>query len=153
MKKNRAVVGIVGAASGLSSILGWYVYFSGGDVSGICWPFVWLGIFTWDDGMIIGTCLFAACLCLWLWRKDDFAVSGLFLSAYAALRSFIEAQYNLNAQFSAVTRPWEAFLPPLAASLHLRLVELFVIAQISYTMICLAAVCAFVYFLKEYLMQ
>lgn len=148
MNKNKIVTGGVGVVAALSSIIGWKVYFSGGDVSGLCWPFWWIGIFTWDDGMVLGTFLFIACLILFF--KNRAIVSGIFFSSYVLFRSFIEVLYNLNAQFSSTSRPWEEYLPNLAASLHLRVVELFVIAQISYTVICIISFVALLVYLKKY---
>jgi hypothetical protein len=148
MKRHRIILSIIGLIAAATSILGWAVYFSHGSVSAICWPFIWLGIFTWDDGMILGTFLFVACAILW--KKNKPALSGLFFSAYAMVRSFIEALYNLNAQFSSVSRPWENYLPQLAANLHLQVVELYVIAQISYTAICVTALVFLLYYTKKY---
>jgi hypothetical protein len=148
MNKNRLIVSLVGAVAAASSVLGWLVYFFRGDVSGLSWPFVWIGIFTWDDGMILGTFLFAGCVALWFLNSAVW--TGLFFSSYALFRSFIEAFYNLNAQFSSTTRPWESYLPQLASSLHLRVLELFVIAQIFYTAVAVVSFLVLLFSIKKY---
>lgn len=149
MSKNRFWLIVIGTASGLATVMGWAIYLAKGDVSDVSWPFIWLGLFTWDDGMILG--LFLLLGCLVLWRKGKPALTSLFFSAYALVRSLIEVFYGLNAQFSPVTRPWESNLPSLAAYFHLKLPELFVFYQIFFTAICVVALVFFLTFIRRYL--
>jgi hypothetical protein len=108
-----------------------------------------MGIFTWDDALIIGSFLFLATGVVAL--KRDPVITILIYSFYGVLRTGIEALYNLNAQFSPITRPWEANLPAIAAHFHLKLVELFVVAQVFYTVLCVASTMVFLSSLKRYL--
>lgn len=134
--------------SGIAAILG-VMNVSIGNASGFCPWFWWMGIFTWDDALIIGVFLFLATGVAALKRSSEFTL--LIYSFYGVLRTGIEALYNLNAQFSPVTRPWEASLPAIAAYFHLKLVELFVVAQVFYTVLCVALAMVFISSLKRYL--
>ena len=110
-----------------------------------------MGIFTWDDALIIGVFLFLATGIVAL--KRDLVLTVLIYSFYGVLRTGIEALYNLNAQFSPITRPWEANLPAIAAYFHLKLVELFVVAQVFYTVLCVSLAVVFISSLKRYLQR
>ncbi len=134
--------------SGIAAILG-VINVSIGNASGFCPWFWWMGIFTWDDALIIGVFLFLATGVAAL--KRDAVLTILIYSFYGVLRTGIEALYNLNAQFSPITRPWEANLPSVAAYFHLKLVELFVVAQVFYTVLCVALAMVFISSLKRYL--
>jgi hypothetical protein len=134
--------------SGIAATLG-FMNVSVGNASGFCPWFWWMGIFTWDDALIIGSFLFLATGVVAL--KRDPVITILIYSFYGVLRTGIEALYNLNAQFSPITRPWEANLPAIAAHFHLKLVELFVVAQVFYTVLCVASTMVFLSSLKRYL--
>jgi hypothetical protein len=134
--------------SGIAAILG-FMNVQIGNASGFCPWFWWMGIFTWDDALIIGLFLFLATGIVAL--KRDPVLTVLTYSFYGVVRTGIEALYNLNAQFSPITRPWEANLPAIAAHYHLKLVELFVVAQVFYTVLCVASAMVFVSALKRYL--
>jgi hypothetical protein len=148
MKRHQLFLAIIGLVALCSAILGIYNW-SVGNFSGIAWPFVWIGIFIWGDGIILGTFLFLSSI--WLWLKNSPIFTGMFFSGYVAIRSFIEIIYNLNEQFTTTTRPWDSFIPAFASSLHLSTIEFFVLPQILYTAICLIAVLIFASYLKKYL--
>ena len=148
MSKHAFSLAILGFVALLSAVCGAYQT-AQGNFSGVAWPFVWTGIFIWGDGIVLGTFLFLGSI--FLWFKKNPALTGLFFSGYAALRSFIEIIYNLNAQFTTTTRPWEYFVPTLAAQLHLTTTDFFVLPQIFYTAICLVAVLIFLSYWKKYL--
>ncbi|NTW61286.1 hypothetical protein HGB24_01175, partial [Candidatus Saccharibacteria bacterium] len=151
MTNHKKFLLIFGLVAFTSSIIGWINYFSGTAVfSVITWPIIWTGLFVWGDAMILGA--FLAGACYFLWRKNDPVLTGLFFSVYYVIRSFIEALYNLNAQFSSVSRPWEAYTVELAPKLHFQPQELFVVPQITYTAICITALMFFIYYLKLYFM-
>jgi hypothetical protein len=143
---------VVAATTLIASILGWINYFKGVSVfSVITWQFIPLGIFVWGDAMILGTFLFVASV--YLYFKQNTALTGLFFSAYFMIRSLIEALYNLNAQFSSVSRPWEGFIQPLADKLNFKIQEMFVVPQITYTAVCVVSLVFFVVFLKKYITE
>ncbi len=148
MRKLRIVWLAMLAICGIATILG-FVNVLKGNASGFCPWFWWMGIFTWDDALIIGAFLFFATGVVAL--KRDSVLTILIYSLYGVVRTFIEAFYNLNAQFSPVTRPWEASLPAVAADFHLKLVELFVVAQVFYTVLCVASTMVFLSSLKRYM--
>jgi len=148
LRKLQIVWGAMLVISGVATTLG-LRNVSIGNASGFCPWFWWMGIFTWDDALIIGAFLFLATGVMAL--KQDSALTTLIYSFYGVLRTGIEALYNLNAQFSPITRPWEANLPAIAAHFHLKLVELFVVAQVFYTVLCVALAMVFVSSLKRYL--
>lgn len=149
MSKNKIFLIAVGAVALVSSVLGWINYFHNVSVfSVITWPLIWLGLFVWGDAMILGAFIFGACVVLWF--KNNPVLTGLFFSAYYMIRSFIEALYNLNAQFSPVSRPWEAFIPAIAEKYHFKIMELYVVPQITYTAVCVTSLVIFVTFLKMY---
>jgi hypothetical protein len=148
MNINKIVLLVLGIISFISSIFGW-LYSLYGNASGFTPYFFWMGIFTWDDGMIIGTFLFI--ICIFLWFKNNSIFTGLFLSTYAMIRSLGEVIYNLNAQFSPISRPWESKLPAIASSFHLQLVELFVVGQIFFMVICITSFLILLYYIKKYL--
>ncbi len=145
---NKKIILIIGVLSFISWIFGWFYTFHE-NASSFAFSFFPMGIFTWDDGMVIGTFLFLSCVVLWFKNKP--VLTGLFLSAYAMIRSFGEAMYNLNAQFSPISRPWESSLPSIAMHFHLRLVELFVLGQIFAMVICVISFVIFLSYLKKYL--
>ena len=152
MNKNKVVLSVVGSVALISSILGWINYVNGVAVfSVITWPIIWLGLFVWGDAMILGAFLFIASVVLWF--KNNHVLTGLFFSTYFTLRSFIEAIYNLNAQFSSVTRPWEAYTVDLAKQLHFAPQEMFVVPQIIYTAICVTSFIIFIMYLKQYMLS
>lgn len=134
--------------SGAAATLG-FMNVRAGNASGFCPWFWWMGIFTWDDALIIGAFLFIATAVVALKRSAVLTI--LTYSFYGVLRTAIEALYNLSAQFSPITRPWEANLPQFAAYFHLKLVELFVVAQVFYTVLCVALSMVFISSLKRYL--
>jgi len=134
--------------SGVATILG-FMNVERGNASGFCPWFWWMGIFTWDDALIIGVFLFLATGFVALKRNS--VLTSLIYSFYGVMRTGIEALYNLNAQFSPIARPWEASLPAIAAHFHLKLIELFVIAQVFYTMLCVTSAMVFVSSLRRYL--
>jgi hypothetical protein len=134
--------------SGIATVLG-FLNVQAGNASGFCPWLWWMGIFTWDDALIIGAFLFIATAVVALKRSSVLTI--LTYSFYGVLRTGIEALYNLNAQFSPITRPWEANLPEVAAYFHLKLVELFVVAQVFYTVLCVALAMVFISSLKRYL--
>lgn len=148
-KKNRLFLLVVGPCALYTALWGWAYYLQGNDVfCMISWKFVWLGIFAWGDGMVFGTLLFLASI--WLWFLNKPVWTGLFFSAYYVLRSFVEVLYDLNAQFSVFMRPWEAFMPKLAAKVHLPVIDLFVFGQIMYTAVCIVSIMVFLFWLKKY---
>ncbi len=152
MNKNKILLSVVGSVSLIASIIGWINYAQGMAVfSVITWPIIWLGLFVWGDAMILGAFLFIASVVLWF--KNNHILTGLFLSVYFTLRSFIEAMYNLNAQFSSVTRPWEAYTVDLAKQLHFAPQEMFVVPQIIYTAICVTSFIIFIVYLKQYMLS
>jgi hypothetical protein len=144
---HKIVLLVVGISSFLAAIFGW-LYSLSGNASGFCSQFFGLGIFTWDDGMVIGTFLCLACI--FLWFKNNSTLTGLFLSSYVMIRSAGETIYNLNAQFTLTIRPWEYRLPHIAAMFNLRLVELFVIAQVFFMVLGIASFVIFLSYLKKY---
>ena len=149
MNKNKIFLLVVGLSSLITSAWGWVNYFQENSVfSMLSWPFFWLGIFVWGDGMILGSFLFLGSI--FLWFKNKSILSGMFFSAYATIRSFIEILYNLNAQFSSVNRPWEVFMPELASRLHLQVIGLHVGAQIGFTAIFIISMLVFISYLKKY---
>jgi hypothetical protein len=147
VRKHNIFLIIIGLVAFASVISGAYET-SQGNFSGIAWPFAWIGIFIWGDAIILGSFLFLGSV--FLWQKHNGALTGMFFSGYAALRSFIEIIYNLNAQFTTTTRPWESFIPTLASSLHLSTTEFFVLPQILWTAGCLVAILIFISHLKSY---
>jgi uncharacterized membrane protein YuzA (DUF378 family) len=122
-----------------------------GNASGFT-PLFWiLGMFTWNDAFVIGIFFFIGAI--FLLTKDNPTWTGMFFSLYVAIRAFFETKYNMDAQFSPITRPWEAALPGIAEKFNLKLVELFVIAQVFYMCICIAALMVFLYYFKRYLQE
>ena len=148
MRKLQIIWGVMLLISGIAAIFG-FVNVQAGNASGFCPWFWWMGIFTWDDALIIGAFLFIATAVVALKRSSVLTI--LTYSFYGVLRTGIEALYNLNAQFSPITRPWEANLPTIAEYFHLKLVELFVVAQVFYTVLCVALAMVFISSLKRYL--
>ncbi len=148
MRKLQIIWGAMLLISGIAAILG-FMNVQAGNASGFCPWFWWMGIFTWDDALIIGAFLFITTAVVALKRSSVLTI--LAYSFYGVLRTGIEALYNLNAQFSPITRPWEANLPGFAAYFHLKLVELFVVAQVFYTVLCVALAMVFISSLKRYL--
>jgi len=110
--------------------------------------FIWLGIFIWGDGIVLG--LFLTVGGVVLWWKNDSIVTGLFFSTYASIRVFIEILYNLNAQFSTTPRPWERDILMFAASWHIQPVELYVMAQIAYSAMFVSMSLVLMFYLKKY---
>jgi hypothetical protein len=150
MKRPQIIWVVMLLISGIAAFLG-FVNVHAGNASGFCPWFWWMGIFTWDDALIIGVFLFLATGIVAL--KRDLVLTVLIYSFYGVLRTGIEALYNLNAQFSPITRPWEANLPAIAAYFHLKLVELFVVAQVFYTVLCVSLAVVFISSLKRYLQR
>jgi hypothetical protein len=149
-KRNRYFLYFMGTSALVAAIYGWYAYFNGMSVySVISFPFIWEGLFVWGDAMILGTFIFGASL--FLLKKNDYVLTGLFFSIYYMIRSLIEAIYNLNAQFSPISRPWEGFVPDMAARFNFKPQELFVVPQITYTAVFITAAMVFLVFLKKYL--
>jgi small-conductance mechanosensitive channel len=148
MRKLQIIWASMLVISGVAATLG-FMNVHAGDASGFCPWFWWMGIFTWDDALIIGAFLFMATAVVALKRSAVLTI--LTYSFYGVVRTAIEALYNLNAQFSPITRPWEANLPEFAAHFHLKLVELFVVAQVFYTVLCVAFSMVFISSLKRYL--
>lgn len=146
--KHRLFLLVATAFSLFAAFWGWLNTLNG-NASGYSPAFWWLGIFTWDDAAILGTFLLIASIILI--QRNSSTVTGMFFSIYGAVRAGIEALYNLNAQFSSITRPWEIALPTVAATLHLKLVELFVVAQVCYTALCVTFIMIFLSCLKRYL--
>ncbi len=148
MRKMRVVWAAMLVSSGIAAILG-LINVVGWNASGFCPWFWWMGIFTWDDALIIGVFLFLATGVAAL-RRDP-VLTVLIYSFYGVIRTAIEALYNLNAQFSPITRPWERQLPEVAVHFHLALVELFVVAQVFYTVLCVGFAMVFLSSLKRFL--
>jgi hypothetical protein len=148
MDKNKAFLLVIGLLALAATVLG-FVNYGRGNFSGVSWPFVWIGIFIWGDGIVLGTFLLLGCV--YLWFKNNSIATGMFFSAYALLRSLFEVQYNLNAQFSTLSRPWEAYVPSLALALHLDKSELYVLPQIMFTAISTLALLSLCYFAKKYI--
>ncbi|MFZ1019735.1 MAG: hypothetical protein WAN61_01950 [Minisyncoccia bacterium] len=150
LSTNKVVLLVVGILSFFASVFGWFYTFSG-NASSFSFAFFPLGIFTWDDGMVIGTFIFLGCI--FLWYKNNSTLTGLFFSIYTTIRSAGETIYNLNAQFSSISRPWESCLPGIATYFHLKLVELFVIGQIFAMVLCVISFMIFLSYLKKYLIS
>lgn len=148
MNRHKIFLLAIGLLALIATVLGFVNYFRG-NFSGISWAFVWMGIFIWGDGIVLG--LFLLLGCTYLLFKNNPIFTGMFFYAYVLMRSLIEIVYNLNAQFSDVTRPWEAYLPHLAATLHLERAELYVLAQILFTAICTLALLGFCCYFRKYL--
>lgn len=144
---NRILVASIGIVAGIATIVG-SINTLLGNASGFCSVLWWLGLFTWDDAMVLG--MFVAATCIVLWFKNESVLTGLFFSSYAFFRSLIEVFYNLNAQFSPITRPWESQLPHIASIFNLQLVELFVIGQIFFTSICIISFLLLLSYIKKY---
>ena len=147
MNTHKKILLIIGLCALVSTVLG-FTNYAENNFSGISWPFIWMGIFIWGDAMILGTFLFISCI--FLWFKNNSTFTGMLFSAYVFIRSSVEILYNLNAQFSTISRPWETFVPQIASALHLEKAELYVLPQITYTAISTVALISFCYFLKKY---
>jgi len=119
------------------------------NLNGIAWPFVIAGIFIWTDGLIIAPFLIGGCL--WLIFKNKFALTGLFFASYWLIRSFIEVEYALLAQFSLTKRPWEASWQGMSFVQQNGIMNMYVIWQLVFTGIFIFSLLLFVRFLKEYL--
>lgn len=120
-----------------------------GDFSGHPYLLIPLGIFIWGDALIIGPFLF---LCsIYLWFKKDPTCTGLLLSLYASIRSFIEIIYGLNAQFTKTTRPWEYPFLNMDLVKSLGVTELHVLYQVGFTCIFVVSSLIFLNYLKKYL--
>ncbi len=149
--KYRLSLSIVGFLSTLAAIAG-LAFTVMGQASELCPSFWVLGIFTWDDGVTIGLVMAVTAWYLY-WRssRENLEIrTGLIFSLYGAIRMAGEAKYNMDAQFSPISRPWEAGLPHVAAMLHLKLVELFVVAQDLYMCAAAALGMIFVWYLRRY---
>ena len=145
--KNRIFVAGIGVIAAIATIIGSINTLSG-NASGFCSALWWLGLFTWDDAMVLGMFLTALCIVLWFANKS--VLTGLYFSSYVFFRSLIEVFYNLNAQFSPISRPWESQLPHIASTFNLQLVELFVIGQIFFTTICIISFLVLLSYTKKY---
>lgn len=149
--KYRLFLCLVGFFSTVAAILGWIFSFTG-RASELCPSFWDLGIFTWDDGATIGLVMaITAWYLYWRSRKENVEIrTGLIFSLYGAIRMAGEAKYTMDAQFSPISRPWEAGLPNIAVMLHLKLVELFVVAQDLYMCATVAFGMMFIWYLRRY---
>src|SRR3989344_2691305 len=120
---NRKFLMIAGVLYLSATILG-IINVLNGNFSETAWVFVPLGIFIWGDAIVLGP--FIALACLWLWVKNKSVWTGLFFSIFAAIRSFIEIIYALNAQFSNTVRPWEVHWRNMEIVKSVGLVETYV---------------------------
>lgn len=148
MNKHHLFLISLGSYSFLATIFGVINYLQG-NFSGHSWLFFPLGIFVWGDAIVFG--LFLTLVSLFLWNKNNLTYTGLLISAYALIRSFIEALYGLNAQFSTIYRPWEQEWLELARNINLSPLELYMLDQIVATCITITSLLVFIYFLKKYL--
>lgn len=120
-----------------------------GDFSGHPYLLIPLGIFIWGDAVIVGPFLLLSSI--YLWFKNDTTYSGLLLSLYATIRSFVEIIYGLNAQFTKTTRPWEYPFLNMDLVKNLGVTELHVLYQVGFTCIFVVSGLIFLNYLKKYL--
>ncbi len=119
------------------------------NFSGIAWVFAPMGIFIWGDALIISPFMIAGLL--WLYKKKSNIWTGLFLSVFVMVRSFIEIPYSLNAQFSSSVRPWELGWRDMGLVKNLDITEIFVLSQLGFTCIFIISTLFFISYLKKFL--
>lgn len=122
-----------------------------GNFNEVVWVLCPMGIFVWGDAIILGPFLAVSSLLLWLKNKSN--ISGMFFSLYAGIRAFIEVLYNLNAQFSTTSRPWDPYWQDTRMTRFFGVIETNVLAQVLFSVVLIAAVFCFIIFLKEYLKE
>ncbi len=143
MSKHKIFLNIVIFASFIAVVFG-----SVKNFSGIAWPFAPLGIFIWGDAIILGPFLLISALILK--HKNNSALTGFWFSLYIAVRSFVEIFYNLSAQFSTTTRPWETSIREYTVHIGKDVNEIFVLGQLLFTIIFIISVYWLIYFAKKY---
>lgn len=144
MPKQKIFLGLIIILSLLATVFGFTKNFSG-----IAWPLVSIGVFIWGDAIILGPFFFFSAIVLW--KKNNPALTGLWFSLYASTRAFIEILYNLNAQFSTTTRPWEMEIKEYALNSGRDINEIFVLGQLLFTVIFIISIFLFIKFLNKYL--
>ena len=122
-----------------------------GNFNQVIWVLCPIGIFVWGDAIILGP--FLALSAVFLWIKNRKSVTGLFLSLYVAIRAFIEVIYNLNAQFTTTSRPWDPYWQETRVTHFFGIIETNVLAQVTFTVVIIIAVFCFINFLKDYMKE
>lgn len=150
MTLNKKILLIILLISAIALIVGITKVLQG-NFNQISLPFIPLVIFVWGDALIFGP--FFILGCLWLWHKNNYVWTGMFFSTYYAVRLFIEALYNLNAQFSETVRPWESTWQKLTIVQDIRVIQIYMLAQIFFTVGAIVAFLIFVSYFKKYLSQ
>jgi hypothetical protein len=143
-KKILAFIIIVGLGSFLLGLLN-TIY---GNFNEVVWALCPIGIFVWGDAIILGP--FLAVSAIWLWRRNNPTISGMFLSLYASVRSFIEIIYNLNAQFTTTVRPWDPYWQDTKVTRFFGIIETNVLAQVLFTVVIIISLFVFLTYLRRF---
>lgn len=147
---HRKYLFILMTLSLLATIIGVYEI-AIGNFSDQTYLFYPLGIFIWGDAIIFGP--FLTLLSLFLYHKNKKIYTGLVLSLYISVRSFIEIFYGLNAQFTTSLRPWELNYLQLAATVGLHSDQVQMLYQITFTCVFIVSSLLFLNFLRKYLLK
>ena len=150
MTLHKKILGAIFIVSVIAFILGLINTLSG-NFNQVVWLLCPIGIFVWGDAIILGP--FLAISSIYLWIKNRPNISGMFISLYVGIRAFIEVLYNLSAQFTTTSRPWDPYWQDTRVTHFFGIVETNVLAQVIFTVVIIIAVFCFIVYMKEYLKE